>query len=77
MGVDRETIVQVLVSVTAVAVFVAGLAVLTLTYGTSENGGVPTISPDGGLMLVGLIAIFIILMPMVGYVLEQMDFDSE
>lgn len=40
--------------------------------GTSEN----TLTPDGGLVLLGLIALFIILLPVLGYFVEQQDFDE-
>lgn len=74
MALDRETIAQVLVSITAVALFVAGLIVLSISYGY-KNDGVVEISPGGGLMLVGLIALFIVAMPVFGYLIERADFD--
>ena len=49
MGLDRETIAQVLVSITAVALFIAGLVVLSVNYGTEVADGVIDISPSGGL----------------------------
>jgi hypothetical protein len=41
--------------------------------GTSEN----TLTPDGGLVLLGLIALFIILLPVLGYFVEQQEFDED
>ena len=77
MGLDRKTIAQVLVSIVAVGLFVSGLVILSLTYGTEKDTGSIEIAPEGGLMLVGLIALFIIAMPIFGYILEQRDFESE
>ena len=77
MGLDRETIAQVLVSITAVALFIAGLVVLSVNYGTEVADGVIDISPSGGLMLVGLIAVFIVIMPVFGYLIERQDFNGE
>lgn len=77
MGLDRETIAQVLVSITAVSLFIAGLVVLSVNYGEEVADGVIEISPTGGLMLVGLIALFIVIMPVFGYLIERRDFDGE
>jgi len=77
MGLDRETIAQVLVSITAVVLFIAGLVVLSVNYGTEVADGVIDISPSGGLMLVGLIALFIVIMPVFGYLIERQDFNGE
>lgn len=76
MDIPRETIAQVGVSVLAVALFIAGLLYLSDNYGTVENGQT-VMTNDGGLLLVALIAAFIILMPVVGYMLERADFDAE
>jgi len=40
--------------------------------GTSEN----VLTPDGGLFLLGLIALFIVLLPVLGYLVEQQEFDE-
>ena len=77
MGLDRETIAQVLVSITAVVLFIGGLVVLSISYGTEVADGVIDISPNGGLMLVGLIALFIVIMPVFGYLIERQDFNGE
>lgn len=77
MGLDRETIAQVLVSITAVGLFIAGLVALSTTYGTEVADGVIDISPSGGMMLVGFIALFIVIMPVFGYLIERRDFDGE
>ena len=36
-----------------------------------------TISPEGGLVLVGLLALYILFMPIVGYLIERQERDSE
>jgi len=76
MELDRATIAQVVVSVIAVAMFVAGLVVISTMYG-SESGGEVQVSADGGLALIGLIAAFIIVMPALGYMVEQMKSDED
>jgi len=75
MEVDRAMIAQVVVSVIAVAMFVAGLVVISTMYGSDTGGGIQ-ISADGGLALVGLIAVFIVVMPALGYVVERMKSDD-
>ncbi len=69
MEVDRATIAQVIVSVIGVSVFVAGLVVITDIYGAD--------TADGGWALVGLIVLFIILMPMLGFLVERMKDDED
>lgn len=73
MELDGETVRQILVAGLAVAVFVSGLVVVGQTYGTN-NGS--TVSPTGGLALVGLLGGFIAVMALVGIWLERQDFDS-
>lgn len=76
MGLDRETIAQVLVSVTAVVLFIAGLVVLSLSFGTTTSEGTVDLSAQGGMFLVAFIALFIVVMPVFGYLIERSDFDS-
>jgi hypothetical protein len=45
--------------------------------GTTTGETQTTLSPDGGLVLIGLMALFIVLMPIVGYFIERGDFDDE
>jgi hypothetical protein len=73
MELDGETVRQILVSGLAVVAFVAALVVVGQTYGI--NGG-SAISATGGLVLVGLLGAFIIIMTLVGLWLERQDFDS-
>jgi hypothetical protein len=76
MEVDKKTSAQILVSIGAIGLFIAGLIALAAQYGTKSNGAIE-MSPTGGLVLVGFIALFIIAMPIFGYVLEQAELNSE
>ncbi|MFC6905666.1 DUF7472 family protein [Halalkalicoccus tibetensis] len=60
MDIDRETIVEVVVSVGAVGLFVGVLVGIGSAY---NDGG---LSADGGLVLVGAITAFVVLMSCVG-----------
>jgi hypothetical protein len=63
MPIDRETILQILVSTGAVALFVVALAVVT-----GSNGS--------GLAVVGAIVLFIVVMAVAGLWLERQDFNG-
>jgi uncharacterized membrane protein len=76
MELDRATIAQVVVSVIAVAMFVAGLVVISTMYGSDSGEGVQ-ISSEGGMALLGLMAVFIIVMPALGYMVERMKSDED
>lgn len=45
--------------------------------GTATGETRTTLSPEGGLMLLGLIALFILLLPVFGYLVERQDFDED
>lgn len=60
MDADRETVVEIVVSVVAVGLFVAVILAIGETY---NQGGLST---DGGMALVGAIAAFVVLMSLVG-----------
>jgi len=66
MDIDAELRRQILVSLLAVAVFLAGLALIGVKYGTGT-----ALPAAGGLALVGLLAGFVILMAFVGAYLVQ------
>lgn len=61
MDIERETVVEIAVSVGAVGLFVAVL----VGIGTAYNQG--GFSTDGGVALVGAITAFVILMSLVGF----------
>jgi hypothetical protein len=62
MELERETLVEIAVSVGAVGLFVAVIIGIGVTY-----GGEGLIGEEGGLVLVGAIALFIVLMTGIGY----------
>lgn len=62
MEIERETLVEIVVSVGAVGLFVAAIITIGVTFG--EEGH---LDEAGGLALVGAIALFIVLMTVVGY----------
>lgn len=61
MDIERETLVEVVVSTLAVGGFIVATAAIGLTYG---DGG---LSEAGAFALVGLIVAFIVLMGAAGY----------
>lgn len=61
MAIERETLVEIVVSTLAVGGFIVATAAIGVTYG---NGG---LSEDGALALVGLIVAFILVMGAAGY----------
>jgi len=72
MPIDRETILQVLVSTAAVALFIGAAVVVTETYSTNGN-----ITGQGGIAMVGAIVVFIVAMAGAGLWLERQDFDGD
>lgn len=74
--VERKTGAQLVASFVAIGLFVAGLIVLSQQYGEQVDGAIE-LSPTGGLAIVGFIAVFILAMPVFGYLVERRDFDSE
>jgi hypothetical protein len=73
---DQETLVQVGVSAMAVVLFIAGLAVFSMQYGSSANGGVE-LSVDGSFAIVALIAVFVVAMPIFGYAVKRVNGDFD
>ncbi|MXR51546.1 hypothetical protein GRX03_08005 [Halovenus sp. WSH3] len=76
MDIDKKTSAQIVASLVAIGLFIVGLIVLASQYGTTRNGAIE-MSPTGGLALVAFIALFIVAMPVVGYLIETADLDSE
>ena len=62
MEMERETVIEIVVSVGAVGLFLAAIVAIGTTYG---EGGL--LGEQGGTALVGAIAAFIVLMSLVGY----------
>jgi hypothetical protein len=65
MNLDREATREIVVSVVAVAVLVAVIVGIGVAYGGAA------LSPTGGLALVGALALFVVLMAVVGVVLAR------
>jgi hypothetical protein len=63
---EREDAVEIGVAVGGVAVFILALVVVGLLYGNGD-----TIGADGGLPLVGAVAVFIIAMGIGGFWLAE------
>ena len=64
---ERETLVEVVVSVASVVVFILAIAAVGVSYAGGGLGG------DGGLVLIGLIVAFIVGMTGVGYWLSARE----
>ncbi|MDF9747255.1 DUF7472 family protein [Natrinema salsiterrestre] len=60
--VEREQLIEIVVSVGAVFLMLAAMIAIGSTYGTENS----TLSPEGGQMLIGVIVGFILLMAAVG-----------
>lgn len=69
MDVDRETVYQLLLAGGAVALFIAGALYVSSNYGTNGN-----LNTEGGVMLVGVLGFFILLMLGAGLFLERTEF---
>ena len=67
MDVERETIVEVVVSVLAVGLFIAAVVGVGLTYAADGLG------EQGALALIGLLVGFIVLMTAAGYWLSTRE----
>lgn len=65
MDVERETMIEIAVSVLAVALFAAGI----IAIGNATGGQRPT--EAGGLALVGAVFLFILVMAGIGLFLER------
>lgn len=62
---DRDAVVEVIIALFGVAVLAASIVYIGSTYG---NGN---ITPEGGIMLVGAVAFFIVLMSIIGVFLSR------
>lgn len=65
MAIDRETATEIIVSVGGVALFIAALVVIGLTY--NDDG----FTSEGGLALVGLVVAFILAFTGIGWWLSS------
>ncbi|WP_284011017.1 DUF7472 family protein [Haloarcula pelagica] len=69
MDIERETVVQIVISAIALALFVAATVYVSSTYGT--NGG---LDPQGGIGIVTAIGVFVVFMLGAGLWLERQNF---
>ncbi|MFA9516837.1 hypothetical protein ACERIT_06415 [Halopenitus sp. H-Gu1] len=79
MDIDAELRRQIVVSLAAVLVFLAGLVYIGLRYGKASDlpvEGSFALPPQGALALVGLLAVFVLLMAAVGAYLVQANGDT-
>jgi len=69
MEIEREAVVQVVISAIALVTFVAATVYVAMTY--SANGG---LTPQGGTALVGAIGLFVLVMLGAGLWMERRNF---
>lgn len=69
MEIEREAVVQVVISAIALLTFIGATIYVATTY--SANGG---LTPQGGTALVGAIGLFVIVMLGAGIWLERQEF---
>lgn len=67
MELERGQLIEIVASITAVAGFVVALVVVSLLFNRTE------LSPTGGIVLVGVIALFILAMAGIGIYLARME----
>jgi hypothetical protein len=80
--VERRTVAELAISGISILVFIAGAYVVSSTYAadrnSSFNGSVPpSVVPEGGLMLVGVIGLFILVVAVAGLFMYSQDFDDD
>ena len=81
MEIDRKTAVELAVSAFVIVAFTAGAYVVSLTYASPTNGTTnssipPSVTPDGGVALVGTIAAFVLIIDVVGFEMYRADFED-
>lgn len=62
---ERDTVLEIVAAVVPVALMIAALAMIGTTYDSSE-----TLPPDGGIAVLGAIAVFVVVMSAVGLLLS-------
>ncbi|WP_135303399.1 DUF7472 family protein [Haloarcula amylovorans] len=69
MEIDREAIMQIVISSVALVVFVGAAVFVSTSY--SSNGG---LTDQGGIAIVGSIGLFIVVMLVAGVWMERQQF---
>ena len=70
MRIERETLVEIVVSVVAVGLFIAAVVAVGTTFGDGQ------LTDQGALALVGVIVGFILLMTLTGWWLSAQEWGS-
>ena len=69
MDIERETLLQIVISAAAVVLFIGAAATVSQMYLTGSN-----LSPTGGYALIGVIGLFVVFMTAAGFWLERQQF---
>ncbi|WP_436929822.1 DUF7472 family protein [Halosimplex halobium] len=82
MEIDRKFAVELGISAASVVLFVGAAYVVSANYanpGNATGNGTtaPALQPDGGLVMVGVVGLFVLVMAVAGLVLYRADFDEE
>lgn len=80
--VERRTVAELVISAGSILVFVVGAYVVSATYAAPRdptyNGSVPpSVLPEGGLPLVGVVGLFIVVVAVAGLFMYRQDFDDD
>jgi len=80
--VERRTVTELALSTLAVVVFIAGSYVVSATYAapqdpTSNASVPPSVLPEGGFALVGVIGGFVLVVAVAGLYMYRQNFDDE
>jgi len=69
MDIEREAVVQVVISAIALVTFVAATVVVSTNYSTNGN-----LTEQGGVAIVGAIGLFVVIMVVAGLWMERQEF---
>ena len=80
--VERRTVAELGLSALAIVVFVAGSYVVSTTYAAPQNATAnasvpPSVVPEGGLALVGVIGAFVLVVAVAGLFMYRQNFDDD
>ena len=80
--VERRTVAELSIAALAIGVFIAGSYIVSSTYAApanaTNNASVPpSLVPEGGLALVGVIGAFVLLVAAAGLLMYRQDFDDD
>jgi len=80
--VERRTVAELVLSAVAIVVFIAGSYVVSTTYAADRNATSnasvpPSVLPEGGLALVGVIGGFVLVVAVAGLFMYWQNFDDD